>query len=197
VWTLHHVDTIIFSTNWQREIWSGPYNLGEVKTAIVENYYGPKEESFEPIRKDFIGGARPLVWKNIELVKEVFKSKEIMELGAIYDFEPCRFEKFMDKIAHSYATLLVSLGDISPNMILDTIRHNKPFIVTEENGLLDRIKDIAIIVDPKNSEDVKEKVLWLCDENNYDKQVEKIKNFNFVHTWEEIAYEIIEICKKL
>lgn len=195
-WTLHHVDTLIFSTKWQKDIWFGPYNLEKVGIAYVENYYGPKEKSFEPTRKDFIGGARPLVWKNIKLAQEVFVSKEIINLDATYHSESCGYEEFMEKIAHSYSVLLVSLGDISPNVILDTIRHDKPFIITEENGLMDRIGSIAIVVNPKDPSDISEKVLWLCDKNNYDNQIKKIKNFNFIHTWKEVAHEIIDICKR-
>lgn len=196
-WTLHHTDTLIFSTKWQRDIWLKPYNLEEIKIAFVENYYGPKEESFEPTRKDFIGGARPLIWKNIKSIQEVFASREVVEITATYHSETCKYEAFMRKIAHCYATILVSFGDISPNMILDAIRRNKPFILTEENGLMDRIGDIAVIVNPKNPSDIKDKVLWLCKKDNYDNQIKKIKNFSFIHTWEEISDEIIEVWKKI
>ena len=46
-------------------------------------------------------------------------------------------------------------------------------------------------------EDIKSKMLWFSDEKNYMTQVEKVKNFNFTHGWEEIAREIIEIWKKV
>ena len=49
------------------------------------------------------------------------------------------------------------LGDISPNLILDAVRHNKPFILTQENGLTDRLGDIGLYVDPENVDDIKEK----------------------------------------
>ncbi|MDO8620916.1 MAG: hypothetical protein Q7R31_01410, partial [Candidatus Levybacteria bacterium] len=196
-WTLHYTDALIFSTKWQRDIWSGPYNLEKVKVFFVENYYGAKEESFEPTRKDFIGGARPLFWKNIELIQKVFATREAVDAMATYHTETCPHEEFMGKIAHCYATILVSLGDISPNMILDTIRYNKPFILTEENGLMDRIGNISVIANPKDLNDIKAKVFWLCEKNNYNNQIKKIKSFNFIHTWEEIANEIINIWEKI
>jgi hypothetical protein len=196
-WTLRHVDLLIFSTQWQREVWMNPYDLLQEKTTIVENFYGPKETSYEPTRKDFIAGARPLQWKNIQILADVFSEEEIIKAGATYHKETCPHPEFMEKIARSYASLLVSLGDISPNMILDTIRYNKPFIVTRENGLMDRIAPIAITVDPENAMDIKEKILWLCKKENYDAQVGKIKNFNFTHTWSEIATEILNHYKIL
>jgi glycosyltransferase involved in cell wall biosynthesis len=196
-WTLHHIDTLIFSTKWQKEIWSEPYSLEKIKVGLIENYYGPKEESFPQTRREFIGGARPLFWKNIELVQKAFASRETVDAGATYNTDTCLYEEFMDKMARSYAIILASLGDISPNLILDVIRYNKPFILTEENGLMDRIGDIAITVNPVDLNDIKTKVLWLCKRENYDRQVAKIKNFKFTHTWDEIAREIIKVWESL
>jgi glycosyltransferase involved in cell wall biosynthesis len=91
---------------------------------------------------------------------------------------------------------LVSLADISPNTILDALRCNKPFILTKENGL-DRLKDIAILVDPKNEDEIKEKILWLSDKENYLSQKKKIESFSFTHSWEEMANEFINLFKKI
>ncbi len=194
-WTLRNVSILIFSTKWQRDIWMKPYNLANIKTEIIENYYGEKIQSSDPTEKNFIAGTRKLKWKNIQVLKEVFEGisgtffKDIS--GVSLDLNNYPHEEFMKKISEYYATILVSLGDISPNMILESIRLNKPFIVTEENGLMDRIGSIAITADPKSPQDIREKVLWLCKKENYEAQVQKIKNFNFRHSWEEIAQEIV------
>ena len=103
------------------------------------------------------------------------------------------FNNLMKKIKNCYAVVLVSLGDISPNMILDSIRYNKPFICTREVGIFDRIKDIGIFVDPLNEKEIEDAILRLLDSENYKQQVEKIKNFSFIHTWEEIAQEFIDL----
>ncbi len=187
-WTLYHVSAVIFSTKWQRDIWLEPYGLERAKVFLVENYYGAKEESFKPIDKEFIASARPLVWKNLDILKEV---------GAKISLENSPYKEFMNKLAHAYAVVLVSLGDISPNLILDAIRYNKPFIITGENGLMDRIGGIALSVNPQDVADIKDKILWLSDEKNYIAQVEKVRNFHFTHSWEEIAREIIEIWKRV
>ncbi len=172
-------------------------NLEMVKIDIVENYYGLKQQSTEPIEKNFIGGTRPLKWKNLVMLKDVFHTKEVVASGAVYHSDTAPMESFMKKMAKCYAVILISLGDISPNMILDAIRLNKPFILTRENGLHDRIKDIAIFVDPQNPKDIQEKIIWLCTKENYDAQVAKIKSFNFTHTWNDIAEEIMRIYKKI
>lgn len=187
-WTLSHCDALIFSTKWQRDIWLKPYGLEKVKVFFIENFYGQKEESFEPQNQEFVASTRKLVWKNLGMLKDV---------GAKVYLENSPYKELMVKISHAYGVLLVSLGDISPNLILDAIRLNKPFIITEENGLMDRIGSIAITINPLDKEDIKSKVSWLLQKENYNAQVEKIKNFNFTHTLEEISEEIIDIWKKI
>lgn len=39
-WTVRSVDFLVFSTNWQKDIWLKPYGLREAKLKIIENYYG-------------------------------------------------------------------------------------------------------------------------------------------------------------
>jgi hypothetical protein len=60
------------------------------------------------------------------------------------DRDELPYESFLNKMKESYAVVLLSLGDISPNMILDAIRLNKPFVCTKENGLMDRIAGVGV-----------------------------------------------------
>jgi hypothetical protein len=196
-WVLHSVDLLVFSTAWQRDIWMEPYQLGEREIRIVENRYGEKEASDTPTALNFVSGTRPLKWKNIPVLQKSFAHPEVKEAKAVLDEETLPYGEFMKKMSKAYAVILASLGDISPHMVLDAIRLNKPFIITKENGLMDRIAPVAITVDPENPEDIKEKVLWLCDKNNYDSQVKKLREFTFTHSWDQIANEILELYKKI
>jgi glycosyltransferase involved in cell wall biosynthesis len=196
-WALQNTSAIIWSTEWQRDIFMKPYGLENQKHFIIENFYGPHIPSHPPQAKNFVGTTRNLKWKNLNLLKKVFASESVVQSGASLDMEVLPHEKFLDKISNSYAVVLVSLGDISPNMILDAIRLGKPFIVTKETGIYERIKDIALFVDPKDPHDIEAKVLWLKKEENYSLQKQKVESFNFVHNWQEMAGEYIDIYKKL
>ena len=192
-WLLRAAHTVIFSTEWQRNIFIPVYSLAREKTGIVENYYGPKEVSYAPERKNFIAGARPLKWKNIARLVEAF-SRATKQDGSIeFQTHTERYPIFMENLAHAYAVILVSLGDISPNLILDAVRHNKPFIVTRETGLYDRIKSCALFVDPENVDDIAEKILWLSVPENYAVQKKKVEAFTFTHTWKDIANEFLAV----
>lgn len=192
-WILRRADKIVFSTEWQRNIWLISYNIPKEKTLIIENYYGKSSGDSGFFNKTFLASSRDLVWKNLAVLKDVFEDNEVKQTGFVLDIKTSRHDEFMSRMQGVYAVILVSLGDISPNTILDAIRCGKPFIVTKETGIYDRVKDIGIFVDPLSKNDVKEKVLWLCDPKNYETQKEKIRGFSFTHSWDEIGNEFLNI----
>lgn len=194
---LRSVSTVVWSTEWQKNIFMEPYRLTDQKHFVVENYYGPKVESYKPERMNFIAGTRPLKWKNSARVQRVFERPEIKGKFLEYDNTTTPHEKFLSKIQHSYALILANLGDISPNTILDAIRANKPFILTKETGFYEKLKDVALFVDPENENDIAAKLLFLSDPKIYEEQKRKIEAFTFTHTWEEMAGEYISIYNKL
>lgn len=199
-WTLQNASKIVFSTEWQRSIFVPAYGLDSRNTAIIENYYGQKEENIELgfKAKTFVASTRDLKWKNIDTLKRVFNKKgtKIPEDVDLFTYES-EFDDFIKTIKRSYAVVLVSLGDISPNMILDAIRLNKPFICTKETGIFEKIKDFGIFVDPLDEGDIEQGIIKLLDKNEYDKWVQKVNSFNFIHTWEEMAKEYIELYKSI
>ena len=196
-WALRNLSAIVWSTEWQKNIFLKSYGLEKQKHFFVENYYGPKQPSQEPKQKNFIGGTRKLKWKNLESVERVFNRSEVVQTGANLDMTTAPPEVFKQRVASSYAVVLASLGDISPNTILDAIRYDKPFIVTKETGIYERIKDCAVFIDPKNEDEITEKVVWLSDSKNYALQRQNVINFTFTHGWDEMAEEYLDIWKKI
>ena len=102
----------------------------------------------------------------------------------------------IEKMKDCYAFILPSLSEISPGIILRAISFNKPFICTKETGIYERIKDIGLFIDPLSEKDIKERILFLADNNNYLEQRGKIENFNFRHSYREIANELITIADR-
>lgn len=194
---LHRASAVVFSTAWQRAIWEIPYNLGGVRTSLIENYYGPKEESEVPSRKVFLAATRPLVWKNHDMLRRAFmRAKEVCPDIAL-DEETVPFGVFMEKMKRAYAVVLVSLGDISPNMILDAIRHSKPFILTKENGLRPRIGDLGLSVDPQEEVEIADALVRLTNEEVYRREKMKVEAFSFRHSYEDIAKEFLGVFRSL
>jgi glycosyltransferase involved in cell wall biosynthesis len=196
-WTLRNVSHTIFSTDWQRQIFIKAYGLDTSKISLVENYYGPKQSDKDFESKTFIASARNLVWKNFDVLKNVFNKVASDHPETVLFTDNLPYPKFIEKMSKAYAVILVSLGDISPNMILDAIKLNRPFICTKEVGIYERIKNAGIFVNPLNEKEIEEAILYLLTEEGYRKTKEKVTDFNFIHTWDNIAEEFLTVASNL
>ncbi len=189
---------LVFSTDWQKQIIIKNYHLKNKNIYIVENYYGNKLQSLEPKEKNYIFAGRLIGLKNLKRLKEAFslaqKIDPEIKLEILSDLAHA---DLMSRIAGCYAVILPSYSDISPNFILDAIRMNKPFIMTKETGFYDKLKDIGLFIDPFDEEDIKEKILFLADDQNYKKYKTAVLNFTFTHSWKEITEEFLKIYQKL
>lgn len=191
---LQNTSTLVFSTDWQRDIFLEPYELDISKTKIVENFYGGKEQASDvesTDKKIFVASTRNLVWKNLDVLERVFAKiqKEYPDTELFTENLP--YNEFMQVMKQAYAVVLVSLGDISPNMTLDAIRYNKPLICTKEVGIYDRIKSAGIFVDPLNEDEIEKAFRDILDNDIYMKMVKQVSVSNFVHTWDDIAKELM------
>ncbi|MFA6551969.1 MAG: hypothetical protein WCT19_00515 [Candidatus Paceibacterota bacterium] len=193
-WSLNNAAFLVWSTDWQKEIMVLPYGFDLKKCSIIENYYGPKFGNTNSSNKKFIWPVRSIKIKNsLNLLAAIDQAgKECKDI--FLDNETVPFPKLIEKIKSGYAVILPSLSEVSPNLILQSIQCGKPFIVTKHTGLYEKLKKIGIFVDPLNREDIKQKIVWLCDDKNYDEQKKKIESFNFTHTWEDIASEFLRLC---
>jgi len=192
-WVLTGASKVVFSTQWQKNIFVGAYGLNETKVSIIENYYGPKEGEFRPKNKVFVASSRDLKLKNRALLEKIFKKIGKNSLEVKLFVGEISFVGLMEELKNCYAVIQISLSEISPNLILDAIRHNKPFICTKEVGIHNKIKDAGIFVDPLNEEEIEKVVINLLDERNYSVALERVRNFNFTHTWSEITEEFLSL----
>lgn len=199
---LRKATLVIFNTDWQKQIFEKAYKLDERKNHIIENFCGQRDEYKQPENRVFIAGTRNLIWKNQEVLKKAFKNAqaEVKSRGfedIEFDTTKAIYDNFQDRMRRSYAVILVSISDFSPNTIFDAIRVGTPFILTQENGIHDKVKDCAIFADPLNEKDIVEKIVWMSDPKNRELQAEKVKKFTWVHTWDDIGREIISLYEKI
>lgn len=145
--------------------------------------------------KIFIGSSRVLKWKNLERLKRAFVLAQTRSSELKLDLALYPHNQFLEKIKASYAVILASLGDISPNLILEAIRAGKPFILTNENGLENRLQGLGLRVDPESEEDLAEKIIELCQPEVYEGEKAKLEGFHFRHDWSEIAREFLDLAK--
>ena len=217
---LKNAAKVIFSTEWQKGIFTAAYGLNPAKNVVVENFCDKRTEPSPaaPEGRVFIGGSRFIKSKNQDMLKEAFEEavKEVesrkspvksqekhdfrlrtFDSGLELDTSKATYDTFIGRMHRAWAVILVSIGEMSPNVIFDAISAGVPFILTKENGIADKVKDAAIFVDPLNKKEITEKIIWLADPKNREEQAKKVRQISFSHSWTQIADEIVEIWKKL
>lgn len=193
---LQNADKIVFSTLWIQDIFIPTYSIDPKKTYIIENFYGEKfslDTNEDKQKKVFLSPTRSLYLKNKEALQRAFKEAKKVDPNLELDEDIAPHDELLEKMKQCYAVVLPSLSEVSPNLILEAIRFNKPFILTQETGFYEKMKDIGIFIDPLSEDDIREKILFLADDENYRKYKKKIEEFTFVHSWEEIAHEFLTI----
>ena len=199
---LKNASALAFNSHWQKEFFEKVYSLDPKKNFVIENFYpektensGNESETNEPV---FLFAGRKIKFKNLKLLEEIFEefiSEGVKTKLEIADnLSPKELQK---KIKSSYALITVSVSDFAPNLIIEGLAENKPFILTKECGLAEKLGELGIFIDPMDRNNIKGAVLSLMNENNYNKYKEKISVFNLTHSWSEIAAEFLAIRKSL
>ncbi len=196
---LKNAAVVVFSTAWQKDIFEKYYQLNPQKSRIIENYFVAQKDQGQPVKeKIFLWAGRPVKLKNLEKLKQAFieaqKNNPDLKLSIVQSMP---YEKLLEVIKKSYAVILPSLTEISPNYILDALSCSKPFILTEETGFREKLSLFGLFVNPLDEADIKDKILFLADDKNYNEYRNKAMNFNYRHTWEEITEEFLNIYKNL
>ena len=106
-------------------------------------------------------------------------------------------QKLLKEIQKSYLCILPSLTDITPNFALDCVKMKKPILLTKETEYFETFKNNFIFINPCDKNDIKNKILYLLNEKNYNNYIQKIREIKFVWTWRDIVQENIAIFKNL
>ena len=193
---LNNANAIVFSTEWQRDIFAEGYDFDKQKAFIVENFYGKKTKNTIPDEKKFLWAGRTIILKNTDTLNVAFnKAKEKVGGITLELLTDIPHGALMEKIRKCYALVVPSISDISPNLVLEGIMFGKPFILTRYTGLQKRLAGCGIFIDPLNASELAEQFVYLADQNHYNEYVEHIARFSYTHSYDEIARELLEIYK--
>ena len=199
---LKNASALAFNSHWQKDFFEKVYNIEPRKNFVIENFYPMKIENVERENKSnklvFLFAGRKIKFKNLKLLEEIFE--EIVSDGTKAELEivdNLSQNELQEKIKNSYALITVSVSDFAPNLIIEGLAANKPFILTKDCGLAENLGELGIFVDSMDKNSIKKAIMSLMDANNYNKYKEKISSFNFSHSWNEISAEFLGVYKSL
>ncbi|MEI6843430.1 MAG: glycosyltransferase family 4 protein [bacterium] len=190
---------IVFSTEWQKNIMMKPYNLFRKKTYVIENFFpesvAQKEFSYD--KKIFLSPSRDIHIKNKERLMQAFqKAKERYEDIELVTNTVSR-EVLMEKMKDAYAVLVTSFSEVSPNLVMDALQYSVPVVVTEDTGIAEKLKDMAIFVNPFSTDEIALGIEKLLDKSFYDAYRHRIMMNTYKHSWNEIAQEFLDVYEKI
>ncbi len=204
--TLENSSVCVFSTSWQKDIWTKAYGLNPEKNVVIENEYKISNEKTldsnfkneQNLKKIYLWAGRDITLKNIVRLKKAFteaqKKDSSLELSLVSGVSK---EELYSRIAQCYAFILPSLSDVSPNVVLEAIGFGKPCIVTKENGIKDRLNDTVLYIDPLDQKDIEQKILNMAEPEIYKIYADRAQTFSFVHTTEDIAREFLALYSRI
>ena len=117
--------------------------------------------------------------------------------GIVKIFPPLPQEEIMEKIGSSYACILPSLSEVSPNFGLECLKLNKPLIITRFNGLQEIFRYYAVQVDPFNPGEIKKRILEFINAKSYQDLTPNIGDGQLTRTWRDVAKETLRVMKTL
>jgi len=150
------------------------------------------------VNKKFLWIGRDIPLKNLKKLELAFALAKERAPGI--SLEICKNlpqDKVWEKLKSCYAFILPSISEVSPNLVLQALKFGRPVIMTRESGYSDWLRDIVRLVNPLDTQDIAKAIIELSDENVQRDYRAKIKNFTYVHTYQDIAREFLEVYKSL
>lgn len=196
---LNRADGVVFSTEWQKNIMLEVYGLDKNKISIINNFF-PKVEIQQTAtnqQKVFLSPSRDIYIKNKERLFLAFNKIKEKHPEVVLDTRQVSSDVLGEKIIQSYAVIVPSFSEVSSNLVCDALRYDIPVIVTKDNGMLDKLENIAVLVNPLSVDDIIEGVEKLLNEDTYKSYKEKIFLNPYNHSWNEIVQEYVDLYSKI
>ena len=190
-WLLRSADVVFFNTKFQKKIWEDAYGFPNSKSHLLENFYPPVVMR-EARDKVFVSGNRARLYKNSETLERAFKRVRAMYPAATLDTSLLPHDQHLARNRDAYAVIVPSISEVGSNNVIDGISNGKPFVVTDDTGTSERLRECGIFVDTRDEQKLAEVIESLLDLNVYGRLVKNISEFSFTHSWDEIAAEIVQ-----
>jgi glycosyltransferase involved in cell wall biosynthesis len=184
---------IVFSSNMQRDLWLLPYGLSKNATTVIENEIPAKLAPTPAIGKKFVMYGRQIPLKNAPAFRRAFQKAKERFADIELDEGMVPHAQLLEKMCASYAAVVPSISEVSPNYVLDSIRCGKPFILTKYSEYAQRFGMYGVLVDPLEESDMQRGIERLADPATYEELCSRIEAFSEVRTYDDITREFLAL----
>lgn len=196
---IKHVDGVIFTSSWQKNIYKDYYRLPN-SLWVIQNPSEKLEISGSDNRatvetKVFLSVSREVAFKNTDNLKRAFA--KVLEGQSVFtlDTERSTREELLTRMQKAYCYVNVSLSDISPNTVLDALALGLPCILTKNTGFYEALIDARVcrFVDPFEQGDIEKALLEMADPAVYEQYKKNLKTFVWTQSWPRLFKEYEQV----
>ncbi len=215
---LDQADHIIFSTEWQRDIYVQAYQVSMKKCSVIENAFPGKKNIVSVENGPIVFAGRLIPLKRVDvLLRAVAKVPELQveiagsgpeegtlqllahELGITNRvcFRGNLGRADLDALLQkARAVIIPSASDISPQLAYEALIRNIPLILTKYTGLDLVLSQVAWCVDPNDIDSIRSACEKAMDSNERAKAIQNIAAFNMQRGWKDVAQEHVQLFEK-
>ena len=150
-----------------------------------------------PEGRVFVAAGRPIKLKQENVLREIFEELQKKHPDISLDTKVLPAAEHAARVARAYAVVLPSIGDVSPNAIIDAVVAGKPFVCTDDTGIKERLAGTGLFVDTQDEGALAAAGESLLDKATYDEVAARVRAFAFVRTWDDLAEEALREIKKV
>lgn len=221
---LQKSDFIIFPTDFLRDLYLRHYHLKKEKTEVI-GYPFPRinsvfsKEIVEP--KQILFAGRLIRLKNLPKLIEAFSKisskkvvlkivgegpqkmsledrvKRLNLLERVYFAGQLSHAQLLEEIKKSYLAVIPSIFELGSFFALECIKLKTPVLLTKETGLYASLGDKLIFINPFEVEDIRNKIEFLLNEDNWRTYLQQICRIDTGRSWTDVAEEHIKIFKRI
>ncbi|MBI4053989.1 MAG: glycosyltransferase family 4 protein [Candidatus Doudnabacteria bacterium] len=207
---LRRAKKIIFNSVLQADLYHRHFNLPESKTAVIYNPVG-RQTIVQAQKRYFrlVFAGRFIKVKNIPLILSALKSvPSIPELllvgdgpeknslpgliereklqGRVKILQSMQGNEFAKLIAESWAVVIPSFTELSPNLALECIGLHVPVLLTSFNGLPQDVRKALLEFNPFKVSELVERLHFLLNQQNYENYLKTLKTIRLDRGWTEV-----------
>jgi glycosyltransferase involved in cell wall biosynthesis len=204
---------IIFNTIWQRNMYENFYKFPANIWVIMNPLEKIEDSVLEQIdyipssNLTFTSITREVAFKNKKNLRLAIEDAKKMFPDIVLEEKNGGWDETVKKISLSRAYVCVSISDISPNTVLESLSLGIPVIMTKNSGLYEFLKqknsedDFCIFVDPFSVADMSNAILMMCNDEKYAGLKRNAINFTnnnlWPQNWKTLCRQYEEIVKNL
>ncbi len=221
-WVFKQVDKIIFTTQFQRDIFVKMYYISKERTRIIPNPLANHEvellDKIQP-QKEILFVGRFIHKNNIFFLLDAFLEADLKGFSLHFIGEgPLKGElidhisqnniqnvsveqkrigsELIKRLKQGHLVVFPSLTDISPNSLLECLKNKIPFVATKEIGY-DWLSGKAWQFLPQNKAELVDILRRLVDQKEYQNYRRQLAELDYGQTYSHAGRQTLEIINQI